>query len=418
MNLHRHAFLAFLLTLTLITLSASADNWPRFRGPNGTGIADDKNIPVEWTEKNILWKCELPGVGHSSPIVWGDRIFLQTASKDGKDRRMVCVSADSGTVLWSTPVSAAKAGTHQKNSLASGTPATDGKQVYAIFWDGKDLEAVAFDFDGKLVWIKDQGSFTSQHGAGHSPIVVDGTVIFANDQDGSAKIVALDAKDGSEVWTKDRTPHRACYSTPFLRDRTDGSTELIVTSSSGITAYNPKNGESSWEYVWSFDGRPLRTVASSIFSDGMVFACSGDGDGSRCAIAIKADGKGSVTKNALVWENKKSLPYVPSLLARGEHIFSVNDRGLAGCFTAKTGEEVWTKQLQGGDVSASPIMVDGKIYTINEKGDVYVFAAENKFKQLAKNSIGEPVTATPAVADGKMFIRGRDHLFCIGTPKN
>jgi outer membrane protein assembly factor BamB len=417
MKFLRATSLSFVLCATLLTLPARADNWPRFRGPNGSGVSEDKNIPVEWTEKNILWKCEIPGVGHSSPIVWGDRIFLQTASKDGKERSMVCVSATTGTILWNTPVQGAKAGTHQKNSLASGTPTTDGKQVYAIFWDGKDLEAVAFDFDGKIVWNKDQGSFTSQHGAGHSPIVVDGKVIYANDQDGSAKIVALDAKDGSEVWSKKRTAFRSCYSTPFLRDRQDGKPEVVVTSSAGIAGYNPKTGDMNWEYTWSFDGMALRTVASSIYAQGMIFACSGDGKGDRHAIAVQADGTGDTTKNTLVWEEKKSLPYVPSLLAKGEYIFFVNDRGMAGCFTAKKGEEVWTKSLPGGDVSASPIMIDGKIYDINEKGDVYVFAAEDKFKQLAKNSIGESVAATPAVADGKLYVRGHDHLFCIGKPK-
>jgi outer membrane protein assembly factor BamB len=403
------------MVLTLQVVSdARGDNWPRFRGPNGTGVSDDKTIPVEWTEKNILWKCDLPGSGHGSPIVWGDRIFLQTAGKDSMDRRMVCIDAKTGDIKWSTPVPAGKGKTHQKNSLASGTPATDGKQVYAIFWDGKDLEVAAFDFDGKLLWNKDQGTFTSQHGAGHSPVVYDAKVYFNNDQDGSAKIVALDAKDGSEVWSKTRRAFRSCYSTPFLLDRPDGKPELVVTSTAGIAAYNPANGDLNWDYHWSFDGMALRTVASSVLCQGLILACSGDGSGARDAIAIKAGGKGDISQTALVWENKKTLPYVPTVLARGEHIFFVNDHGLAGCFAAKTGDEVWSKQLQGGDVSASPIMIDGKIYIINERGDVYVLAADDKFKQLAKNSIGEGVSATPAVADGRLYVRGNQHLFCIG----
>jgi outer membrane protein assembly factor BamB len=402
------------LALFMFVQAGQAENWPRFRGPNGTGISHDKGVPVEWSEQDILWKCPLPGSGHSSPIVWGDKIFLQTASGDGKDRRLVCVSAADGKVVWSTPVRGKLGVTHPKNSLASGTPAADGKQVYALFWDGQDLEAVAFDFAGTLVWKKDLGRFTSQHGAGHSPIVHDGKVIFADDQDGSARLFALNASDGSEAWSKDRTAYRACYSTPFLIERSDGTVDLIVGSTDGVTSYDPKNGSVHWKYTWKFDNKPLRTVASPIFTQDMIFACSGDGDGSRHAIAIKADGKDDVTRTALVWENKKSLPYVPTLLAKGEHIYSVSDKGIAGCYLARTGEEVWTARLAGGDVSASPIMIDGKIYAVNEKGDVYVFAAASRFEQLARNTVGEGVSATPAVADGKLFIRGKEHLFCIG----
>src|SRR5262249_43809549 len=146
-------------------------NWPRFRGPNGSGTAADKDIPVAWTDKDILWKTALPGVGNSSPIVWGDRLFLQSASRDGKERMLLCVDANSGKVLWSKSAPGSRARIHPKNTLASGTPATDGERVYAAFWDGKHLSLAAYDFKGELLWNKDLGEFVSQHGAGHSPVV-------------------------------------------------------------------------------------------------------------------------------------------------------------------------------------------------------------------------------------------------------
>jgi outer membrane protein assembly factor BamB len=401
------------LALTGAGVAAGA-NWPRFRGPNGTGVAADKDIPVTWDEQHgILWKIALPGPGNSSPIVWGKRLFTEAASKDGQQRMLLCVDVSDGKVLWSRTAPGRRAKTHPKNTLASATPASDGERVYAAFWDGKDVALVAYDFDGNLVWRRDLGKFVSQHGAGASPVVYRDKVFFANDQDGTAVLLALDAATGKTVWQAPREAHRACYSSPFVLERPGAAPELVVASTGGITAYDPDTGHANWHWKWVFDGMPLRTTGSPIAAHGMIFACSGDGGGPRHMVAVRLEGTGPATRPVLAWENKKAFPYVPTLLARGEHLYFVNDKGIAGCYVAKTGEPVWSERL-GGSLVSSPVLIDGKIYAATEDGDVYVLAAEPTYRLLAKNTLGERVVATPAVADNRLFIRGQSHLFCIG----
>jgi len=403
------------------TLANSAD-WPRFRGPNGTGIAEDKNIPVKWSEKDFLWKIELPGKGHSSPIVSKGKIFLESSSDDLKERYLVCIDAKSGKIDWSKPVVGGQARTHQKNSPASSTPAADGEKIYAIFWDGHDLLLTAYDYEGNQKWKQGMGSFRSDHGAGMSPVLVGDKVIVNIDQGdgkspGRADLRAFSAKTGEPVWSKKREPERACYSTPFLLEKSDAGPDLIVASSGGVTAYDPKDGREIWHFVWKFDKNRLRTVASPIFHQGMIYAVAGDGGGDRNMVALKSEGKGEVTSKNLVWQKKKGTPYVPTPVAKDGLIFWVTDKeSLAVCADAKTGKEIWNERLGGGDeISASPVMVAGKIYAINEKGLVFVFAASKEFELLAKNDLQERVFATPAVADGRMYVRGAKHLFCIGA---
>lgn len=395
--------------------SGFAADWPRFRGPNGTGVSTDKEIPVHWDTSGVLWKVPIPGVGNSSPVLWGQQIFLQTSSADGLERRLLCLNAVDGKTLWSTAVPGARSRTHPKNSMASSTPAVDGERVYVLFWDGKDVAVHAYDLKGNLVWRQALGGFTSQHGPGTSPMVVGDRVILANDQDGVSVLYGLEAKTGKVAWQVARKPFRTCYSTPFLLEHPGKAPEVIVASSAGITSYQPQTGAENWNWNWNFAGQALRTVASPIFSQGMIFINSGDGAGDRHAVAVRAEGQGDAAKANLVWENKKKLafPYVPCFLAQGDHLFYVNDKGFAGCHVAKTGEAVWNERL-GENISASPILVDGKIYAISEAGTVYVFPAAPTFKLLAKNAVGEPVLATPAVADGRLYIRGKTHLFCIG----
>jgi len=404
--------------LLLLCGVAGASDWPRFRGPNGAGIAADKNVPVKWTTDNILWKTAIPGVGHSSPIVHAGRVYLQSSSTDGKERWLLSLDAVKGDLVWKTPAPGRKARIHPRNSLASSTPATDGERVYAVFWDGKDIHLAAYDCkDGKPIWEKNLGGFKSQHGVGHSPMLIDGKVILADDQDGASHLFAFDARSGEKAWEVERKAFRTCYSTPFVRAKMDGDKELIVASTAGITGYNPADGKANWSYKWSFARMPLRTVASPIAANGLVFANSGDGAGDRHLIAVKLGDKGDVSDTNLAWENRKAFPYVPCLLVRGDHLYSVTDKGMAACHVAASGEEVWSNRL-GDAFTASPILVDGKIYAAAEDGSVYVFEAASKFNLLAKNTIGESIFSTPAVADDHLFIRGDKHLFCIGKAAN
>jgi outer membrane protein assembly factor BamB len=413
-----HCLGLLLLAVALETLAqpANADNWPRFRGPNGAGIAADKEVPIHWTQKDgVLWRTAIPGQGNSSPVVWGDRLFLQSATV--KERMLLCLNVHDGKILWTQTVPGTKAHTHPKNTLASSTPATDGKRVYAVFWDGKDIALYAYDFEGKQLWKRDLGGFESQHGVGMSPMIHEDRVILANDQDVSSVLLAFDAADGKTAWEAPRKHFRACYSTPFLLEKPGQTPELIVGSTSGLTSYDPRSGKEIWDWTWKFDSMALRTVSSPIYSQGTILATSGDGKGPRHMVAVTAGNPAARRKPSLAWQNKRDFPYVPSLLAWGNHIYSVTEEGIAACHVLKTGKEVWRHRLDC-TVTSSPILIDGKIYVASDQGDVSVFTASPTFNLLATNPIGERATATPAVADNRLFIRGDKHLFCIGKQRD
>jgi len=406
--------LAVLLLLASVTPAASPDgNWPRFRGPNGTGVSHDKNIPLQWTEKDIVWKTPIPGSGNSSPIVWGDKLFLESSSDDGGKRMMLCLSTTDGKVLWSQEAPGGKFPTiNTKNTHASSTPCTEGERVYGLFWDGKNVAIHAFDLGGKPQWRRDLGAYNSQHGAGASPIVHEGKVFLNHDQDGKASMVALDAKTGEVAWEKKREAFRACYSTPFVLEKTDEGSELVVGSTAGLTGYNPQTGAENWSWKWEFTGMALRTVGAPLISQGLAVACSGDGKGDRNMVAVKVGGSGKLPPESLVWQKTKDTPYVPCVLAQGDYLYGVNDKGMGLCFETKTGKVMWSERLCG-DVTSSPLLINGYVYVIDEGGEVAVYPAAPTFKEPLKSKVGEGVMATPAVSNGKLFIRGKSTLYCI-----
>jgi outer membrane protein assembly factor BamB len=399
---------------------ADSSTWPRFRGHNGTGIVTNMDITVKWDDRSgIVWKVPLPGFGNSSPIIWGERLYLQSATADGKERLLLCLSVKDGKILWTRSVPGNTAKTHEKNTLASSTPSTDGERVYVSIWDGKKLMLAAYDMDGNPAWTRELGPFDSQHGAGASPIVYQDKVYFLRDQDDLASMLALDAKTGRVVWEKPRQHFRACYSSPFILAKPGCPDELIVLSTMGVTSYEPHRGDVNWDWAWKFPTKPWRTTGSPIAVNDMILACSGDGGGPRHMVAIQLKGNGNGTTVRKAWENLKDFPYVPSLLSRGEHVYFVNDKGMAGCFEIRTGKRVWFERLVGAtSFVSSPVMIDGKIYAPSEQGDVFVFAAEPKLRLLARNPMGEPIRASPAVADNRLYIRTESYLYCIGkTPK-
>lgn len=419
MHKPRLALLGFVVLAGLLAQApaAQADNWPRFRGPNGTGIATNQNIPVQWGKEHFHWQIALPGTGNSSPVIWDDYMFLQTASKDAAQRSLLCLDAKTGKTKWSKSIPGGIAVINKLNTHASSTPATDGERVYTCFWDGKELVMVAYDFTGKELWVRNLGGHVSQHGAGASPILYENKVIFLNDQDGKAALIALDNKTGNTVWEAPRPFYRACYGAPFIWERKGAGKELVVVTTHEITGYNPDTGKENWRWAWKHTTKmPLRVTASPIFAGNMIFGCSGDGNGDRCMVAVDIHGNGKSAEGELAWTNKKDFPYVPCLLAHGEHLYFMNDLGLGGCYEMKTGKKVWFKRVSETKVTSSPVLIDGKIYAADESGEVYVLAASPKFEILARNSLGEQVLSTPAVAHQRLYIRGKTHLFCIGQP--
>lgn len=396
----------------------SASDWPRFRGPNGAGISNDPGVPMEISEgKNQLWKIKIPGAGNSSPVVAGGRIFLQAASEDGNERTLYCLKLSDGEVLWKHAAPGATAKTHKKSSLASCTAVVEGKRVFVPFWDGKELSMAAFDIDGKPLWNTPLGSITTQHGAGHSPIVVGSKVIFLKDEDGASEIFALDADDGRIVWRREQTPGKSCsYAAPMILEQPGEEPELVLTNTTGISGCDPVSGSEKWKWIWSTNKLQLRTIGVPTLCQGMLFITGGNGPGARHAVGVSMSSRRtSVDESAPVWETNKLFPYVPSLLARGESLFFVNDAGIAACAEAKTGKIQWQQRL-GGDFTASPVLVESRIYAVSEQGDVRVFAADEKeYRELSAGKLDEGAYASPAIADGRLIIRGTEHLYCFGT---
>lgn len=425
------------LLLTLLFPFGSANtgageatqHWPRFRGPNGTGTSDDKDIPLAFgANDNVIWKVALPGTGNSSPIVWGKHLFLHAASGDGKERSLLCLDTADGKVRWQKSIPAVSANIRPDSSLASSTPTTDGKAVYVSFWDGKDIRVSAYDFQGEPLWSKNLGPFNSQHGAGASPILYQDKLILANDMDKDdfttkvpnarpSMLIALDKRTGQLIWEVPRVAERACYSAPFLRHRPgQKQPELVVTSTTAATGYNVETGAKVWEARgWQEHAVkvPMRTVASPAIAGDILCVCSG-GDAGRFAIGLALPGAGSIDTPQRVWENRKDFPYVPSPVTRGEHVYFVNDVGYAGCYDIRTGKRVWFERLADSGFHSSPLVIDGKVYATSVAGEVFVFAAEPTFRLLGRNELGEVVRATAAVADGRLYVRGQRHLYCIG----
>ncbi|MEZ6140185.1 MAG: PQQ-binding-like beta-propeller repeat protein [Zavarzinella sp.] len=413
-----------LMTLFLASVSmlaAQAEDWTRFRGPEGLGAANDQNIPTSLTEKTTLWRVEIPGRGYSSPIISKGKLFTQSAGEKGDKRLMLCYDANNGKQLWSKELTGKFAKTHAKNSLASSTPTADGERVYAIFWDGAEISLSAWDYEGKQLWSNNLGKFASQHGAGLSPIVAGGKVIVNLDQDGKAELQAYDATSGKLAWSQPRKAYRACYSTPFILKK-EKEEELIVASTAGVTSYNIETGSTNWNWTWTWEAKgkgkisALRNVGGPIYHNGLIYAISGDGGGDRHMVAVKSDGSGDVTKSALAWEMKTGTPYVPMPVAKDGMLFWITDKeNVAYCADAATGKVHWKERLGGsGQVYTSPILVNGAIYSINENGQVFVFKAAKEFEMIDQSDLKEGVYASPAVANGKLYIRGEKTLICFG----
>jgi outer membrane protein assembly factor BamB len=409
------------LLLTVLALPLSlplfAADWSRFRGPNGSGIADGEMPKID--PKKPLWKVEIPGTGRSSPIVVGGKVFLQTASKDGKSRTLLCLNAENGETIWTKDVPGQPTpggkGVHAKNSLASSTPASDGQQVYCVWWDGTAVALHAYDMKGNEAWRASLGGYVSQHGPGFSPVLHNGLVYVNVDDDEHAELVALDAKTGDKKWVAPRKKQRACYSSPYILKRGDRPEELILGTTHMITSYEPATGKVNWNYTvpWPAGKMPLRVIGHPAYAGGLLVMSFGDGNGSRYMIAVDPE----KSAPAKVWElDNASIPYVPCILVKGDLLFWIGDKvgGQACCAEAKTGNILYNERITTKEPSASPVMVGDQILMVSETGELVVFKASKEFESVSKVNLGEGVFASPAVADGRVFIRGTTHLFCFG----
>jgi outer membrane protein assembly factor BamB len=396
------------LILLVIAVSARAENWPQWRGPRTDGTSLETEIPTQWSSTDhVRWKTPIPGKGHSSPIIWNDRLFLTTCLENSLDRQLLCLDRASGKILWQkTVLKAPLEQKHNLNSYASATPATDGKHVWVAFFERPRIELVCYDFDGNEVYRKSPREFHSVHGFCSSPVLYKDLVILNCDQDAPADIVAYDRESGAQVWRAPRPNQTRSYCTPLIRTLA-GREQLMLSGTRCVASYDPNTGKQ----LWLIDGPTEQFVASLVESKGIVFLTAGFP--TFHLLAIDPSGAGNVTNTKVLWHDHRGAAYVPSPIAAGDYFFVVSDDGIASCWHATTGKQMWKHRL-GAHHSASPVSAAGNLYYTADDGDTFVFKASPRFEPIGTNSLDEQVRASPAISNGDLFLRGDRHLFCIG----
>jgi len=412
-EMYRHGVGGALLAAALVACAASpaiGQQWPRFRGPNGEGHATGGGIPVRWTEQDYGWKVKLPGTGHGSPALWGEKIFLVCADEPTATRMVACLSAANGGSVWTRQYTSETFRQHRDNHYAISTPAVDAARVFAAWATRKRITVVALGHDGKELWQRDLGPHSSQHGPGMALLAFEDLVIVPNDQQGASFVIALDAATGKTRWKLKRPSGRAAYSTPCVYRPEGKPAELIFTSTaSGITSVDPNTGQVNWQCA---DACPQRCVSSPVVASGLIVTTSGTG--SRGKLAAVRPPAGGAAKVAYRFE--RNAPYVPSPLAKGELLFLLGDTGTVTCLRGASGERVWQEKLPDR-FYGSFVCVGERLYCISRTGNVYVLSAGEKFQLLAKNPLGERSFSTPAVVGGRMYLRTYSHLISIGSQK-
>jgi outer membrane protein assembly factor BamB len=407
-NLTMTTRLIAVLTVFLCATSAPAGEWPGWRGPRGDGHSGETNVPTRWSAtENVAWKVAVPGKGHSSPVVWGDRIYLTTALEKEQQRVLLCLDRRTGKTLWERAV--VKSPLEQKhdlNSYASATPVTDGEHLWVSFFEQPRIVLACFDMDGNEKWRVSPGSFTSIHGFCSSPVLYNDTVILNGDQDADAYLVAFDKSTGKERWRTDRPNKTRSYCTPIFIEH-DGRRQMVLSGSKSVCSYDPDTGRP----IWWMSGPTEQFVATLIYADRTLFVTAGFPD--LHILGVDPGGTGDVTKTHIKWRDHKGASYVPSPIAANGHFFLVSDNGIGTCFEAQTGKVKWKERL-GRRHSASALAAGGNIYFLDDDGETFVVKASDEFGLISQNSLGEPAFASPAASRGQLFIRTTRHLWCIG----
>jgi outer membrane protein assembly factor BamB len=414
----------------------AADNWPQFRGP-AAGLADGNNLPDTWSPtKNVVWKCDVPGRGWSSPIVWGDKVFLTSVVTDGKfeepkkglyfgGERMKpsadvhhwmvwCYDFKTGKKLWEKEAhkGAPTSTVHIKNSYASETPVTDGERLYAYFGN---VGLFCYDLDGKELWLQKWGSFKTRFGWGSaaSPVVHKGLIFVVNDNEEKSFLVALDAKTGKEKWRVERD-EKSNWATPFVWEN-EQRTELVTNGTNRVRSYDLEGKQ-----LWELGGMSSITIPTPFAHHGLLYVCSGYVlDKKKPLFAIRPGASGDITpdgdsrKKYVAWFLESAGPYNPTPLVYGDYLYVVYDKGMLSCYEARTGKAMYEKERISGQFTASPWAYGGKVFCLNEDGDTYVIEAGPKFKQLGKNSLDEMCMSTPAALRGSLLVRTQSKLYCI-----
>jgi outer membrane protein assembly factor BamB len=431
----KHFLICALALLPMRGLSADPQNWPQFRGPSGDGHSHARHLPLVWSEqKNVKWKTPIHGKGWSSPVIWGQQIWMTTAPEDGTQLFVVCVDRDSGKVVHNLKLFdvAQPQFCHKFNSYASPTPVLEEGRVYVTF--GSPGTACLDTKTGQVLWQRRDFVCNHFRGAGSSPILHDDLLIMNFDGSDHQFIVALDKHTGKTVWRTDRSidfkdlgadgkpeaegDFRKAFSTPHVANL-DGRALLISQGAKAIYAYAPVTGKE----LWRVEERTSHSAsARPIAGHGLVFATSGWSSGQLLAIrpgkegeVIDANAPSSGQANRqleIVWKTKRSVPRKPSLLLVNDLIFANDDGGIVTCLEAKTGQEIWKERVPG-DCSAAPLYANGRIYTFSETGKTAVLEAGHEFRKLAENVLEDGFMASPAVSGRALFLRTRTHLYRV-----
>jgi outer membrane protein assembly factor BamB len=414
--------LPFLGVLPLVCLIAAV--WPAFRGPQGNGVSPERGLPVKWgPTENLAWKTKLPGPGASSPIVWGERVFVTCYSGYGEDqsksgdqsqlrRHLVCLERASGKVLWQADVPAKLPEVQWTNQVrqhgyATSTPTTDGERVYAFFGQ---TGVLAFDFAGKELWRADVGHMRNTFGTGSSPTLC-GSRLIVNATVESSRLVALDKASGKVLW-RVKMPDD-CWSTPVVVDVPGGGQELVFNAPNAVFGLDPADGKELWRCEFA---EPRNVSVTPVVQNGVIYVM-GTGTLGRVFLAVRAGGRGDVTQTHVLWRQKIGATNCSPVLV-GDYLYFFSGR--ACCLRADTGAIVFQEPLAGlGMEYPSPVAADGKIYLVTRSGKGYVLAAKDRLEVLANNELGDTsgFVASPAISGGHLFIRSNEYLYCIGEKK-
>jgi outer membrane protein assembly factor BamB len=389
-----------------------AKYWPRWRGPSGQGYVAPGKYSNNWApNRNLKWRVPVPGAGNSSPIVWGDRIYLTTAQNNGAKLSLIAFNRADGKQLWETviPTDGMIEHVHQKNGHASATPATDGRMIYASF--GRH-GLVGFDMSGKIVWHRKFGTIDNYHGPAGSPVLYKDRLFLYQDHEGTpnqrAFVAAFDTKTGKTIWETPRT-ETVGWGTPVVIN-TGTRDELIVNSQRRVAAYDPETGKE----LWTVRGMTFEVIPTPVVGEGMVFTSSGR---AGPTFAIRPGGNGDVTSTHVVWSTPKGSPFVPSGIVHDGLLYLVNDmQSILTVYEAKTGTLVYQGRMgvaQREGFSASPVVVNNELYFTNDDGETFVVKAGREFTLLHTNSLGERTLASPALVDGIWYWRTTGHLLAI-----
>jgi outer membrane protein assembly factor BamB len=410
---HIPRFLIPVLLCLAFHLPAQSENWNRFRGPDGTGALKSGNFPDSWTSSKYAWSFKLPGVGHSSPVLWGDKLFTTCASESNGEQFVLCLDAKAGKKLWQKTFPSKVYPHHKFNSFASATPCVDHEYVFVSWTTKESNDLLCLDHNGELVWHRDFGKFQTQHGNGFSPIVEGDVVVVTHDHEIASSILCLDRKTGRTLWKTPRDGSKPSATTPLAYRTGKGNLQFVSNSKShGCYGLDAQTGKLLWET--GSDTLDLRSVSSPVFAEGLFFAsCGAGGRGSRLVAIRPPTTPGQ--KPEIAYILKKNIPYVPTPLPFKDMLFLISDGGIASCLKTATGEVLWRERLEG-NYFASPVLINGKVCIVSREGEVRILSiTKEKMDVLGLSKLEEKTYNTPAISPKSIFFRSYSTIRCLNS---